>query len=203
VKKNVFEIPSYTTIGGKTVKRVKIGWEAYGKLAPSKDNVILITHFFSGDSHAAGKYKAEDATPGYWDAIIGPGKPIDTGKYYVISSDTLVNLNVKNPNIVTTGPATMDPDTGKPYGLSFPIVTIRDFVNVQKALLESLGIGQLQAVAGASMGALQAIEWATAYPDLVKRVVAVVGSGEVDAMGPWLARHLGSAYSPGSKLERR
>jgi homoserine O-acetyltransferase len=181
VQKQVFEMPSYTTLGGKTIKQVRVGWEAYGKLAPNKDNVILVTHFFSGDSHAAGKYKPEDAAPGYWDSIIGPGKPLDTDKYYVISSDTLVNLSVKNPNVVTTGPATVNPDTGKPYGMSFPIVTIRDFVNVQKALLASLGITKLEAVVGSSMGALQAIEWSIAYPEMVERVVSVIGAGEADA----------------------
>lgn len=177
VTKQAFEMPSYTTVGGKTIKKVRVGWEAYGKLSPNKDNVILITHFFSGDSHAAGKYKPGDAAPGYWNSIIGPGKPLDTNKYYVISSDTLVNLSAKNPGVVTTGPASINPDTGKPYGMDFPIVTIRDFVNVQKALLESLGITRLEAVMGASMGALQAIEWATAYPSMVKRVIPVIGAG--------------------------
>jgi len=187
VKKEAFELPSYTTVGGKTIKKVRIGWEAYGKLSPNKDNVILVTHFFSGDSHAAGKYKAEDSAPGYWDAIIGPGKPLDTNKYYVISSDTLVNLSTKNPAVITTGPATINPDTGKPYGMDFPIVTIRDFVNVQKALLDSLGINRLEAVMGASMGALQAIEWAVDYPGMVKRVIPVIGAGEIDAWGAgWL-----------------
>ena len=119
--------------------------------------------------------------PGYWDAIIGPGKPLDTNKYFIISSDTLVNLNAKDPNTITTGPASINPDTGKPYGMRFPIVTIRDFVNVQKALLEHLGIRSLHAVAGASMGALQAFEWASAYPAWVKRVVAVIGGAEENA----------------------
>lgn len=181
VEKKVFEMPSYTTVGGGTVKNVRIGWESYGTLNAAKDNAILITHFFSGSSHAAGKYKAEDAVPGYWDAIVGPGKPLDTDKYFVISSDTLVNLNAKDPTVVTTGPASIDPDTGKPYGLSFPVVTIRDFVNVQKALTDSLGIRRLHAVMGASMGALQAIEWGAAYPDSVGRVVSVIGGGEADA----------------------
>lgn len=193
VQKQVFEMPSYTTFGGKTIKRVRIGWEAYGTLAPNKDNVILVAHFFSGDSHAAGKYKAEDAAPGYWDAIIGPGKPVDTDKYYVVSSDTLVNLSAKNPNVVTTGPATINPDTGKPYGTTFPIVTIRDFVNVQKALLASLGITKLHAVMGASMGALQAIEWSAAYPEMVDRMIAVIGAGEADA---WTAGWLDIWASP-------
>lgn len=180
VEKKVFEMPSYTTTGGGTIKNVKVGWESYGKLNDSKDNVILVTHFFSGNSHAAGKYKAEDAAPGYWDTIIGPGKPLDTDKYFIVSSDTLVNLSPKDPTVVTTGPASINPDTGKPYGMSFPVVTIRDFVNVQKALLDSLGVKSLQAVMGGSMGSLQAFEWGAAYPEMVKRVIAAIGGPEAD-----------------------
>src|SRR5215510_8593789 len=179
-EKKTFELPSYTTTGGKTIKNVRVGWESYGQLNTDKSNAILITHFFSGTSHAAGKYKPDDKAAGYWDAIIGPGKAIDTNTYYVISADTLVNLNAKDPNVVTTGPASVNPDTGKPYALSFPVVTIRDFVNVQKALLESLGIKQLHAVMGASMGALQAYEWASSYPEMVGKVVPVIGAGESD-----------------------
>ena len=147
VAKKTFELPSYTTVGGQAIKSVKIGWEAAGTLNADKSNAILITHFFSGTGHAFGKYATSDAVPGYWDAIIGPGKAIDTNKYYVLSSDTLVNLNVGAPNVVTTGPASIDPGTGKPYGMRFPIVSIADFVNVQKALVESLGIRKLKAVA--------------------------------------------------------
>jgi homoserine O-acetyltransferase len=180
VEKKTFELPSYTTTGGKTIKNVKIGWEAYGTLNADKSNAILITHFFSGNSHAAGKYKADDKAAGYWDGIVGPGKPLDTDKYYIIAADTLVNLSAKDPNTITTGPASIDPDTGKPYGLSFPIVTIRDFVNVQKALLDSLGIKRLHAVMGASMGALQVYEWASSYPEMVARAIPVIGSGEAD-----------------------
>lgn len=180
VEKKVFEMPSYTTTGGATIKKVRIGWESYGTLNAAKDNVILVTHFFSGNSHAAGKYKADDPAPGYWDAIIGPGKPLDTDKYFIVSSDTLVNLSAKDPTVTTTGPASIDPDTGKPYGMSFPVVTIRDFVNVQKALLDSLGVKTLHAVMGGSMGALQAMEWAAAYPDQVGRVVAAIGGAEAD-----------------------
>jgi homoserine O-acetyltransferase len=179
-EKKTFKLPSYTTAGGKTIKNVRIGWESYGQLNADKSNAILITHFFSGTSHAAGKYKADDKAAGYWDAIIGPGKAIDTNTYYVISADTLVNLNAKDPSVVTTGPASINPETGKAYALSFPIVTIRDFVNVQKALLESLGIRRLHTVMGASMGALQAYEWASAYPEMVGKVVPVIGAGEAD-----------------------
>ncbi|WP_052763889.1 E22 family MetX-like putative esterase [Microvirga massiliensis] len=182
VEKKVFELPSYTTEGGATIKNVRVGWEAYGQPSADKSNVILVTHFYSGTSHAAGKYAPGDKAPGYWDSIIGPGKAIDTNKYYVISSDTLVNLNANTPNVVTTGPASINPDTGKPYGMTFPVVSMRDFINVQKALLESLGIRKLKAVVGASMGALQAYEWAVAYPDMVERIVPVIGAAGGNAM---------------------
>lgn len=187
VKKQAFELSNFQTQNQQTISKVRVGWEAYGTLNADKSNVILITHYFSGTSHAAGKYQADDAAPGYWDAIIGPGKAIDTNKFYVISSDTLVNANVKDPHVITTGPATMDPATGKPYGLTFPVVTIRDFVEVQKALLDSLGIQQLYAVIGPSMGSFQAIEWATVYPDRVQRLVPVIGTAYIDA---WTAVRL-------------
>lgn len=181
VEKQHFTTKDFTTVSGVTLEQVDIGWESYGKLNANKDNVILITHYFSGTSHAAGKYKADDALPGYWDAIIGPGKAIDTNKYYVISSDTLVNANWHDPNVITTGPASTNPKTGQPYGLDFPVVTITDFVNVQKRLLESLGITKLHAVMGASMGSFQALEWATRYPDKVERLIHVIGAATMDA----------------------
>ena len=180
VEKKVFELPSYTTASGATLKGVRVGWESYGTLNADRSNAVLITHFFSATSHAAGKYAPGDKAPGYWDAIIGPGKAIDTDKFFVLSSDTLVNLNANTPNVVTTGPASVNPDTGKPYGPSFPVVTMRDFVNVQKALLESLGITRVKAVVGASMGALQAYEWAAAYPEMVERIVPVIGAAGGD-----------------------
>jgi homoserine O-acetyltransferase len=183
VEKKTFAMPSYTTANGATIKNVRVGYESYGTLNAARDNVILVAHFFSGNSHAAGKYAATDPAPGYWDAIIGSGKPIDTDRFFVISADTLVNLNVKDGKTVTTGPASTNPETGKPYGMSFPIVTIRDFVNVQKALLDSLGIKKLHAVTGASMGALQAFEWAAAYPDMVPRLIPVIGAPELNAFG--------------------
>ncbi|MGC3871860.1 E22 family MetX-like putative esterase [Halomonas sp. GXIMD04776] len=181
VEKQVFEMDRYTTRGGEEIPSLKVGWEAYGTLNEDKDNVILITHYFSGTSHAAGRYGEDDTAPGYWDTIIGPGKPLDTDKYYIIASDTLVNLNAKDPKVTTTGPATVNPQTGEPWGLDFPIVTIRDFVEVQKALLESQDIDSLHAVMGASMGSLQAYEWASAYPDKVERLIPVIGSGVANA----------------------
>ena len=177
VEKKTFTLTSYTTIAGKTIKNVRVGYETYGTLNAAGDNAIFIPHFYSGTSHAAGKYAAADAAPGYWDAIIGSGKPIDTDKYFVVSADTLVNLNTKDPRVVTTGPATIDPDTGKPYAMRFPVVAYRDSVRVHKALVDSLGVKKLKAVAGASGGSLQAMEWAVLYPDLVERVVHVIGPG--------------------------
>jgi len=177
VEKQTFEAPEFTTQGGATLKNVRVGWESYGTLNEAKDNVILITHYYTGNSHAAGRYAEEDKAPGYWDKIIGTGLPVDTDKYFVISVDSLVNLGTGNPRVITTGPATMNPDTGEPYGMDFPIVTIRDFVEIQRMVLESLGIEKLHAVMGASMGALQAYEWAAAYPDRVGRLIPVIGAG--------------------------
>lgn len=173
VQKKVFSMPSYTTVGGKVIKDVKVGWESYGNLNAAKDNVVLVPHHFSANSHVAGRYTADEPLAGYWDSIIGPGKAIDTNRFCVIGVDSLTNMNSKDGVTVTTGPASINPDTGKPYGLSFPIVTIRDFVRVQKALMDSLGIKKLYAAGGVSMGALQSYEWAAAYPDMVPRVFAV------------------------------
>jgi len=177
VEKKVFTLPSYTTVGGKTIKNVRVGYETYGALNAAGDNAIFVPHFFTGTSHAAGKYKPTDAASGYWDPIIGAGKPIDTDKYFVISADALANLNTKDPNVTTTGPASVNPDTGKPYGMSFPVISYRDSVRVHKALVDSLGVKKLHAVAGASGGSIQAMEWAAVYPDLVERVVHVIGPG--------------------------
>lgn len=181
VKKQKHLIEDFTTFTGKSIKNVQVGWESYGALNQEKSNVILITHYFTGNSHAAGKYHESDAEAGYWDAIIGPNKAIDTNRFFVISVDSLVNISAFDKNVITTGPASIDPSTNKPYGLSFPVVTMRDFVNTQKSLLESLGIKKLYAVAGPSMGSMQAIEWASAYPQWVDRLISVIGSGSADA----------------------
>ena len=181
VEKKTFTMPSYTTVAGATIKDVKIGWESAGTLNADKSNAILIAHFFSGTSHAFGKYSKDDKAAGYWDYLVGPGKVVDTNKYFVLSSDTLVNLNVNAPNVVTTGPASINPDTGKPYGMSFPVVSIKDFVRVQKALVDSLGIKKLHAVMGPSMGALQTYEWAASFPEAVDRIVPVIGTPGGDA----------------------
>lgn len=182
-EKKVFSLPSYTTFGGKTIKNVKVGYETYGTLNAKGDNAIFIAHFYSGNSHAAGKYKPADAGSGYWDSIIGAGKPIDTNKFFVISADTLSNLNTKDPNVTTTGPSSINADTGKPYGMSFPVIAMRDSVVVHKALVDSLGVKKLYAVAGASGGSVQAVEWTVLYPDFVDRAIPVISPGL--SISPW------------------
>ena len=177
VEKKTFMLPSYTTVGGKTIPNVRVGYESYGKLNAAGDNAIFVPHFYTGTSHAAGKYQPADAAPGYWDPIIGSGRALDTDKYFVVSADALANLNTKDPNVVTTGPSTIDPATNKPYGMSFPVVSFRDTVRVHKALLDSLGVKKLHAVVGASGGSIQAMEWGALYPDYVPRIVHVIGPG--------------------------
>lgn len=167
VDKKEFRLSSYQTVLGESLKGLRIGYETYGNLNPEKSNVILVTHHFSGNSHAIG----------YWESIIGPGKALDTNKYFIISSDTLVNLGAHDPQVITTGPKTINPKTKKPYGMSFPKIVLEDFVRVQRELLHSLGITKLHAVAGASSGAAQAVSWGAYYPDDVPRVIAVVPPG--------------------------
>lgn len=181
VEKTVFEIPSYTTAGAHVIKTVRMGYETYGKLNQDGNNAILIPPFFCGTSHAAGKYTAADSLPGYWDGIIGPGRPLDTERFFVISTDGLVNPNTKDGITVTSGPASTDPDTGKPYCMTFPAISIRDFVDVQKALIDHLGVKRIYAVMGLSMGGMQAFEWAAAYPDMVDRIIPVVAIAQCNA----------------------
>lgn len=181
VEKQEFTLTDFKTRGGETIPDMRLGYETYGKLNEAKDNAILIPHFFSGNSHAAGKYAEDDAAPGYWDAIIGAGKPIDTDKWFVVSVDTPVNLGANDPNVITTGPASVNPATGEPWGMDFPILSIGDFVDTQKGLMDQLGIEKWHAVMGPSMGGLQSYEWAATYPDKLTRVVPVISSGWADA----------------------
>ncbi len=192
VEKKVFETTGYVTRGGATIPTIRIGYQTAGTLNAAGDNAVIVTHFFSGNSHAFGRY-AEGQPAGYWDAIIGPGRAIDTNRYFVISSDTLVNLNVRDGRTVTTGPVSVNPATGRPWALEFPVIAMRDFIEVQKRLLDSLGVRRLALVTGASMGALQAIEWAAAYPQMIDRVMPVIGSSEFD---PWAIAWLDIWESP-------
>jgi homoserine O-acetyltransferase/O-succinyltransferase len=180
VEKKVFTIPSFTTVTGDVLKDVHFGYETYGHLDANKGNAILILPYFSGTGHAAGKFAESDQAPGYWDSIIGPGKPLDTDRYFIIAGDGLINQAIKDGHTVTTGPASIDPSTGTPYGMRFPILSIRDLVNAQKALADSLGIQKLHAVMGLSMGGIQSFEWATVFPDSTDRVIPIVGLAETD-----------------------
>ncbi len=182
VEKKRFEIPQFTfECNGETIP-VAFGYETYGTLNATRDNAVLVCHYFTGQSHAAGKYKPDDAIPGWWDELIGSGKVIDTDRYFVICCDTFCNINANNPNVITTGPATIDPKTGKPYGMRFPITTLKDMVRSQKMLLEHLGIERLRLIIGPSMGGLQAFMWGKLYPDLMDKIVAVVSTPMVR---PW------------------
>ena len=142
---------------GVKLKELKIAYETYGELNEDKNNAVLVCHALSGDAHAAGYHRGEQK-PGWWDDMIGPGKAFDTDKYFVICSNIIGGCKG------SSGPNSINPDTGKPYGLSFPIVSIKDMVNAQKKLVDSLGIEQLLSVSGGSMGGMQALEWAISYP---------------------------------------
>jgi len=181
VEKKVFFLDSYTTINGGKIGKILVGYETYGKLSANKDNVILLCHGSVNNSHFAGRYDLL-GDPGAWDKVIGPGNIIDTDKYFVIASDSITNVFPNDPHVITTGPASIDPATGKRYAMTFPIVTIADFVEVQKQLLDSLGIRKLHAVMGFSMGGMQTMEWAARYPDMVARAVPVVAQAE---QGPY------------------
>ena len=146
---------------GVTLGPITIAYETYGNLAPDKGNVVLVAHALTGDAHAAGYYSDADAKPGWWDIMIGPGKGIDTDKYFVVCS------NVIGGCMGSTGPAAVNPATGRPYGTDFPVITIGDMVRAQKALMDHLGIERLLAVVGGSMGGMQVLEWSLRYPDMV------------------------------------
>jgi homoserine O-acetyltransferase len=186
VEKRVFEAGDYVTRGGATIPGLRIGYQTAGRLNPAGDNAVLVTHFFSANSHAFGRYEP-DGPVGFWDVLIGPGRAVDTDRFFVVCADSLVNLNVHDGRTVTTGPATAHPATGRPWGTAFPVVAIRDFIEVQKLLLDSLGVTRLQLVAGPSMGAMQAVEWAAAHPGMIERVMTAIGGAEFDAwMLSWL-----------------
>lgn len=150
---------------GRSIAPLTLAYETYGTLAPERDNAILLLHALSGDAHAAGRHSRADRKPGWWDDMVGPGKPFDTDKYYVICSNILGGCQG------STGPGSTDPVSGQPYGARFPVITIGDMVQAQARLLDALGIDTLLAVAGGSMGGFQALEWATALPERVRGAV--------------------------------
>ncbi len=160
---------------GKILNHVDVAYETYGELNEAQDNVILICHALSGNAHAAGRHSYDDRKPGWWDSMIGPGKGIDTDKYFVICSNFLGGCSG------TTGPSSVNPETGERFNLDFPIITIADMVKVQKLLLDNLGIKKLLAVIGGSMGGMQALQWAIDYPDYVKAVIPIATTSRLNA----------------------
>ena len=160
---------------GKSLAPIDVAYETYGQLNAAGDNAILICHALSGNAHVAGYNSADDKKPGWWDVMVGPGKGIDTNKYFVICSNFLGGCSG------TTGPSSINPQTGKPYGLDFPIITIADMVRVQKLLLDKLGIKQLLAVIGGSIGGMQVLQWAIEYPQFVKAVIPIATTTHLGA----------------------
>lgn len=152
---------------GASIGPVTLAYETYGRLNEAKDNAILLTHALTGDSHAAGYYDVSDRKPGWWETMVGPGKGIDTNRYFVICS------NVLGGCMGSTGPASPNPATGKPYGLDFEVITIADMVNAQKRLLDHLGITKLVSVIGGSVGGMQVLQWCHAYPEMMHSAVAL------------------------------
>lgn len=172
-----FEPPGSLVLkNGSRLGPVDVAYETYGKLNKNKDNVILVLHALTGSAHAAGKHSPVDQVPGWWDAMIGPDKAFDTNKYFVVSP------NILGSCYGTTGPSSVNPSTGKPYGSSFPVISITDMVTVQKALVDHLGIERIHSVAGGSMGGMQAIEWSLLYPDMVDNIILLATSPRTTPM---------------------
>jgi homoserine O-acetyltransferase/O-succinyltransferase len=180
---------------GRTLDQVRIAYEAYGRLSPSKDNVILVCHALSGDAHAAGWSDDPEAPSavdgfradergiaahgglGWWDGMIGPGKAFDTDRYYVVCTNLLGSCRG------STGPASLDPRTGQSYGLNFPVVTVGDMVRAERRFLDVLGIPSLLAVGGGSLGGMQALEWAVAYPADVRACISIASTARLGSQG--------------------
>ena len=151
---------------GAKLGPVTLAYEAYGALNARKDNAVLVLHALSGDAHAAGWHEG-DKKPGWWDNMIGSGKAFDTDKYFIICSNVLGGCKG------STGPSSINPATGKPYGLDFPMITISDMVKVQKYLIDYLGIKKLLSLVGGSMGGMQVLQWVAAYPGMISSAIPI------------------------------
>lgn len=186
VKPQNFQLPEPLALDcGRTLKGVNIRYETVGTLAPDRSNAILITHALSGDAHVCGRHAPEDPKPGWWDEMVGPGKAIDTNRYFVICS------NVLGSCAGSTGPRSVNPDTGNPYNLDFPVITIRDMVRAQRYLIDYLGIEKLLSVVGGSMGGMQAMEWAINYPDRLDSAVPIATTSQLSPQSiafDWVGR---------------
>jgi homoserine O-acetyltransferase/O-succinyltransferase len=162
----VFPPGGFLLESGHKLEQVTIAYETYGKLDHERANAVLIVHALSGDANAAGFHRGA-RKPGWWDSMIGPGKGFDTNKYFVVCSNILGGCKG------TTGPSSVNPETQKPYGLSFPLISIHDMVNCQRLLLDHLGIDRLLCVAGGSMGGMQVLAWLTRHPNRVRSVIPI------------------------------
>jgi homoserine O-acetyltransferase len=160
---------------GKTLDNFSLVYETYGKLNEKKNNAILICHALSGDHHAAGYHKEDDKKPGWWDSCIGPGKPFDTNKFFIVSLNNLGGCQG------STGPNTIDKKTKKEYGPDFPIVTVKDWVNSQKLLADFLEIDIWACVIGGSLGGMQALQWSISYPNKIKNSIVVAAAAKLSA----------------------
>jgi homoserine O-acetyltransferase len=168
VEDQSFPIGNLRLQNGIVMPQVKIAYETYGALARDGRNAVLITHGYTSSHHAAGRNPTNGNQPGWWDGLIGPGKAIDTDRLFVVSS------NMLGSSFGSTNGASLNPDTGKPYGPDFPAIAVRDIVTVERALLDGLGVKHLVAVAGPSYGGYQAFQWAVSYPDFMDGIVPVV-----------------------------
>jgi len=169
VEANTVRFDSLSLDGGARLAPVDVAYETYGRLNERKTNAILVLHAFSGDAHAAG-ISHETGKPGWWDNMIGPGKGFDTDRYFVICANVLGGCRG------TTGPSSVSPDTGCPFAMSFPVITIGDMVRLQKMLIDWFGIGRLLAVTGGSMGGMQALKWAVDYPEQVVTAIPIAST---------------------------
>src|SRR3989440_6847166 len=160
---------------GGLLSPVTLAYETWGSLNAEGDNAILITHALTGSSHDHDVERPDDTKAAWWNLLIGPGRAFDTSRYFVICS------NVVGSCYGSTGPSSIDPTTGRPYGMRFPVVTVRDMVRAQRILLEHLGVRQLAMVAGGSIGGQQALEWGVAYPEMVRKVIVVAATAALTA----------------------
>jgi homoserine O-acetyltransferase len=176
VKSNTVEIKQSLKLDcGKTLNDFSLIYETYGRLNSEKSNAILICHALSGDHHAAGYYSDEDKKPGWWDSCIGPGKPFDTNKFFIVSLNNLGGCKG------STGPNSINKETGLEYGPDFPIVTVNDWVNSQKLLADYLEIDKWACVIGGSLGGMQALQWAISYPDKIKNSIIIAAAAKLSA----------------------
>jgi homoserine O-acetyltransferase len=162
-------------VSGKQIEQYNIVYETYGSLNVNADNAVLVCHALSADHHAAGYHSEEDSKPGWWDICIGPGKAIDTNRFFVVSPSNLGHCSG------STGPSSINPETGKAYGPDFPIITVSDWVNCQKRLADTLGISQWAAVAGGSLGGMQALQWAIQFPDMLRHSIVIAAAPKLSA----------------------